>query len=461
MTPKVETPLGRLRGLEGAVQRFLGVPFAEPPVGPHRWRPPRPKQPWAGVLACDRFGTDPVQPSSPALRGAGIGEDCLHLNIWVPKERDGPLPVLVWIPGGGFTAGSGSNAVSDGAALAAKGAVVVSVNYRVGVLGFLAHPSLSQETDDGVSGNYGLMDIIEALRWIRANIACFGGDPERVTLSGVSAGAACISLLLTTSASRGLFQRVILQSPGAGRRLATLEEAMDAGGQVLPGKADDLRLLPAAELLSLNARFNAGLRSLTRPRILRPILDGRLLQVQERQALESGAFTAMPMIVGNHLDEGRFFAKTFPPHDAASYRAWLLQDFGDRAAELLDLYGKPSDAAVSRHLAALFGDTQFNFGARLLARCNQDRAATWRYLFDGVDSHGHVTTHTEELPYCFGTGGDDASLAAGMMQAWVRFAVTGKVPDWAPSCGDQAWLPAARRAQDGWRARQLDFAASL
>lgn len=458
-TEQVETALGGVRGVAGEVRRFLGVPYAEPPVGDYRWRAPRPKQPWTGVLDATRFGPDPVQPAGAVLRGPGQSEDCLYLNIWCPRESAGPLPVLLWLPGGGFVMGAGSSEDCDGAALAERGVVVVTINYRVGVLGFLAHPALAAEAD-GRSGNYGLLDVLQALRWVRAHIGSFGGDPERITVFGVSAGSACISLLLTAPEAEGLFQGAILQSPGAGRKLATLDEAMAAGAALLPGHPQQLRALPSSELLAANGKFNAGLRSFTRARILRPILDSRLLQIQEQEALASGMFQALPMLVGNHLDEGRFFSKTFPVLDVDGYRDWVRQDFGPRANDVFDVYGMPREHEITGHMAQLFADTQFNFGARLLAHHNNARAPTWRYLFDAFDADGRPTTHTEDVPYVFGHRKTEP-LTRDIMDAWVRFASTGELPAWPLAAADTAWRPVARRPEVGWRARELEFIASL
>ena len=195
---RVETAGGALRGEDGGVRRFLGIPYAAPPVGALRWRPPQPATPWAGLRDATRFGHDAPQDSARPYRGADFAEDCLTLNVWSPAGAE-RLPVLVWLHGGGFTGGSGSDPRCDGAALAARGAVVVTVNYRLGLLGFLAHPGLAAE--DGSSGNYGLLDQMAALGWVQRNIAAFGGDPARVTLVGVSAGGSAAALMLTALTS--------------------------------------------------------------------------------------------------------------------------------------------------------------------------------------------------------------------------------------------------------------------
>ena len=210
---EAKTTGGRLVGIDlpdgGA--GFLGIPFAAPPVGKLRWQPPQPAPGWTGTRGAAVFGPDPLQAPRPDLRGPRPAEDCLNLNVWTPTADPGAkLPVMVWLYGGGFTSGSGSSLVTDGTHLARQGVVVVAPNYRLGVPGFLAHPALSAESPDGVSGNYGLLDQIAALEWVRENIEAFGGDPGRVTLFGVSAGGASISVLLTSPLADGLFHQAIL-----------------------------------------------------------------------------------------------------------------------------------------------------------------------------------------------------------------------------------------------------------
>ncbi|MDB5897135.1 MAG: hypothetical protein JWP41_737, partial [Ramlibacter sp.] len=274
----VQLPQGALRGRRsGAGGVFLGVPFAAPPTGELRWRPPHPAASWTGVRDALAFSPDFPQPPGFPVRGPSQSEDALHLNIWTPQCEPGArLPVMVWVFGGGFSAGSGSDATTDGERLAAEGVVVVSINYRVGLFGFLAHPALSQESGHGVSGNYGLLDQMAAFAWIREHIAAFGGDPARITAFGVSAGSASLSLLLTALAARGLFDQAILQSPGAGRPLANLPEAEQAG-RALGDDLQALRALSADEILARTGLLAPKVRGLTSPRILRPIRDGRLL----------------------------------------------------------------------------------------------------------------------------------------------------------------------------------------
>jgi carboxylesterase type B len=227
----VQTTYGPIRGERiGDVRIYRGIPFAAPPVGPRRWQPPAPPGPWQDVRDATRFGDDCPQRSTIPIgsRATAQSEDCLTLNVWTPAKSAGDrLPVMVWIFGGSFIFGSGAEERADGMTFARDGVVYVAINYRVGMFGFLAHPGLTAESRDGTSGNYGLLDQIAGLQWVRDNIDRFGGDPDRVTLFGVSAGAAAISLLMTSPLAQGLFQQVILQSPG---RLSAARLARRCGG---------------------------------------------------------------------------------------------------------------------------------------------------------------------------------------------------------------------------------------
>lgn len=466
---------GQLRGeRHGDVTAFLGIPYAAPPVGPLRWRAPHPVRPWNGVRDARAFGPDLPQPADAGFRGAGQDEDGLFLNVWTPQAQAGArLPVLVWLPGGGFLGGSGSHTHNDGAALAALGAVVVTVNYRCGLFGFLAHPALSRESEHGVSGNYGLLDQLAALAWVRDNIAAFGGDPARVTLFGMSAGAASISLLLTSPLARGLFHRAILQSPGAGRTLATLDQAEQAG-LALGQDIEALRALPWPELLARTSLLTPKVRGLTTPRVLRPICDGWLLPQQERAALRQGRLHAMPMIVGTNADEGTLLTRAWPVDDVAAWREQVDANFGAAAEEAAALYPARNDGEARLRVAEMFADTQFNYGARLLARSMAPlEPRTWQYLFrrrrPGQQDGPH---HGAETAYAFGNveaGGAceeaDRELARAMGRYWVRFAANGDP--------NRAGLPrweAYRQAEDrhlvldapiapgaAWRRPQLDF----
>lgn len=434
----VDTAAGRVQGaLVGEVRTWKGIPYAAPPVGPLRWRPPAPAAAWSGVRPALAFGPDFPQAANPALRAPSMSEDCLYLNVWSPATaQPGSLPVMVWFHGGGFVAGSGADARSDGANLAREGGVVVvSFNYRSGVFGFLAHPGLSRESEHAVSGNYGLLDQLAALRWVQENIAGFGGDPRQVTAFGVSAGSASIALLLTVPAAHGLFQRAILHSPGTARPLATLGDA-EATGAAVAADVEDLRALSAEQVLALTPRLNPAVRGLTTPRVLRPIRDGWLVQRDERPVFLSGQMHLMPLIVGTNADEGTLLTRSWPVKRAADNRALLEANFPHALAEATALYGCSDDGGALAGIAEAFADTQFNYGARLLLRAMVAQGQPcWRYLFTrrrpGRADGPH---HGDEVGYVFGNLSQgrtaepepfdavDEAVARAMATAWVGFA---------------------------------------
>lgn len=466
---------GRLRGRRaGPGAAFLGIPYAAPPMGPGRWRPPQPVQAWTGVRDALEFGPDFPQNPTSELRSPRQDEDCLYLNVWTPAvDATEPLPVMVWIHGGGFQSGSGSDPRCDGALLAAEGAVVVTLNYRSGLFGFLAHPALSAESEHGVSGNYGLQDQMAALRWVRDNIGAFGGDPARVTVFGVSAGSASISLLLTSPLAGGLFHRAILHSPGAGRPLATLEQAEQAG-LALGSDLAALRSLSGREVLARSPLLIPKVRGLTTPRVLRPIRDGWLLPDDERPVFQQGRQHAMPLIVGSNLDEGTWLTRTWPIESVADYEEQVLANFGPAAEEARAVYPASTPAQARAAVAAMFADTQFNYGTRLVAQSMAKlEPRTWKYLFlrrrPGETSGPH---HGDEFAHAFGNlaaGGAfdaiDEKLSRVMRKAWVAFASqgnpnTGGVPRWdayLPGHDNHLALDDRVEPGAGWRQAQLDF----
>jgi para-nitrobenzyl esterase len=458
---------------------FKGIPYAAPPVGQLRWRAPQPVAPWQGVKPALEFGDDFPQAPNPRLRAPAQSEDCLCLNVWAPAgAAPGSLPVMVWVHGGGFAAGSGSDLRSDGALLAYRNVVVVSFNYRSGLFGFLAHPGLSQESEHGVSGNYGLLDQIAAFDWVKRNIAAFGGDPARVTAFGVSAGSASIALLLASPLGKGLFQQAALHSPGAARPLSTLAEAEQAGLK-LGEDIDALRQLPAQELFAKTPLLSPAVRGLTTPRVLRPIRDGWLLPQDERPVFKSGRLHAMPLLVGSNADEGSLLTRTWPVASVADYRALVQANFGASAAKAERLYPARSDAEAKPRVAEMFADTQFNYGTRLLAEAmSRLESKTWRYLFTRRRPHQQDGPHHgEEVAYVFGTIAEappgetadhdstDREVSTAMMQAWAAFAATGNpnaptLPRWAPydpaADNHMAFGDTVEPGRE-WRKPQLDF----
>ncbi|MEZ5660679.1 MAG: carboxylesterase family protein [Burkholderiaceae bacterium] len=473
----VDTGLGRVSGTDGAVRRFLGLRYAQPPAAETRWRAPTPVAPWTGVLPADQFGDDFPQAADPLLRAVAQSEDCLRLNIWAPAEPPaGGAPVLVWFHGGGFTRGSGSDLRCDGEAFARQGILVVTFNYRSGLFGFFAHPALSAESPEGISGNYGLLDQMAALRWVREHIAAFGGAPDRITVAGVSAGSASIALLLTIPRATGLFDQAILHSPGSCRPLGKLADAEQAG-LVLGADIHALRSLSAKELLGLTSRMVPKMRSLTGARLLRPIRDGVLVPGDELPALEARRFMRVPLIVGTNEDEGSKLTRDWTVDSLDAYHRLLQENFGPAAEEAMACYPASNDAQVRARVAELFADTQFNYGAWRLALAMAPERPTYRYVFRrraaGAPDGPH---HGDEVPYAFDTlarmpeaakvfDEGDQRTADAMHGAWVRFIKTGDVngaglPPWPvydPAHGEHMTFDDPPMAGRHWRAGAIGF----
>jgi para-nitrobenzyl esterase len=472
----VETHSGVLRGEHAdGLLVYRGIPYARPPVGPLRWRPTRPVAPWSGVRDARSFGMDAMQRNRPATsRAPGIAEDCLTLNVWAPSGSAGKLPVMVWFYGGSFMHGSASDLRTDGAIYARDGVVFVSVNSRVGIFGWLAHPELIAESGHGAAGNYGLFDQIMALRWIRENIAAFGGDPERITAFGVSSGGASIAALITSPLAKGVFDRAILESAGSFRPLATLDQAAAAGAAL--GSLEDLRALSAADVLAIEPKLVPAVRGLTTPRVLRPICDGWVISHDERDAYESGAFNPVAVIVGSNADEGARLTATWPIDDLGGYDAIVESNFPRRSADARRLYPAPADGDARRAVADMFGDTQFQLGARELARAiGKARKPAYRYVFTkrraGIDDGPH---HGGEVPYVFGhldqppqgnlgpPDDRDRALARAIRASWIHFAATGDagpIDDMDWPIADQGFIDLGETTAAGisWREEQLDF----
>ena len=306
--PVVTVAEGEIRGAvdPSGVLVFRGIPYAAPPVGDLRWRPPQPAPRWSTVRPADRLGKNCMQAQPFAdidPYAAGVSEDCLYLNVWTPSLGDDDLlPVMVWIHGGGFFAGFGGEERHDGRWLAKNGAVVVTLNYRLGALGFLAHPALAAESPQRASGNYGLLDQVAALRWVRRNIAQFGGDPRRVTIFGESAGGMSVGQLIASPLARGLFDRAITES-GVGLTTARKDSAEAQGvrfatalgvGNGMTDLAAALRAVPAETLLAASTRLRYASR---------PVVDGWVLPTTLDSAIARGRANLVPLITGSNRDE--------------------------------------------------------------------------------------------------------------------------------------------------------------
>ncbi|SDA35587.1 carboxylesterase/lipase family protein [Sphingomonas sp. NFR15] len=457
--PVVNIAQGRLEGTTTrGVSVFKAIPYAAPPVGDLRWRAPQPPRTWPGVRAATAFG--PVCPQAP-VGWAGhdldrTSEDCLTLNVWTPRMATvARLPVLVWFHGGGYTAGAGSQRTYEGSTLARQGVVIVTINYRLGVFGYLAHPALSKESPYARSGNYGLLDQIAALRWVRANIAKFGGDPANVTVSGQSAGGGSAMLVTVSPLARGLFRKAIFESgaalgiPGAGSDvgLASAEQAGVAFAQRLhAGTIAQLRAMPAAALIATVA-----------PRIATaPIRDGKIVPLDITAAYRSRRDAGVPVLLGWNSNEAARFRDG---GTLADYLADTRQTYPVIAPELLRLYPANSDATAPRAARNLMSDISFGWRSWSIAeaRAIGGTAPVFLYQFDnpppradGSRSDGAV--HSDELDYVWGNHDParrwtaaDTALAGVMQRYWVTFMRNGDpngpgLPRWAPYAGGRTAL---------------------
>jgi para-nitrobenzyl esterase len=366
--PRVTTANGVLEGRlgDGGVRAFKGIPFAAPPVGALRWREPQPVAAWQGVRQAGAFGPRCMQLpvfSDMVFRSAGVSEDCLYLNVWTPASKPGAkLPVLVYFYGGGWIAGDGSEPRYDGASMARHGIVALTVNYRLGVFGFLAHPELTAESPHKASGNYGLMDQAAALQWVRANIEAFGGDPRRVTIAGESAGSFSVSAQMASPLARNLIAGAIGESGAllGFMPVPSLADAQAAGqrfGQQLGAPTlAQLRALPAATLLQASARPDAP-----RPD---PIVDGYVLPQTPTEIYESGQQAKVPLLAGWNSAEGQARDILGPgPATREHFKAALQRLYGDKADAALQAYSGDVEQAA-RELAS---DRFIGFG-------------TWRWI---------------------------------------------------------------------------------
>ena len=448
--PVVNAHGGTVEGIDqGPTQAFLGVPFAAPPVNELRWRAPQPAARKQGTRKAVAFGAScmqswPVPTFGPYtaefVDTPAVSEDCLFLNIWRPAQAARNLPVFVWVHGGAFLGGSGAVPIYDGKGLAARGAVVVTINYRAGVFGFLAHPKLSAENPRKTSGNYGLLDQVAALKWVRDNIVAFGGDPRLVTVSGQSAGAASVEALLVMPAARGLFQRAIVQSgPGiaiGSPPLATAEK----DGLAFAKRFGDLNMTKLRALSA--ARVQAEMEKVLaapgpdggRPSVpFLPVTDGVELPADPDDPRTSMA-SQVPLVVGYTSDE----ALAPPPASIADFERNVRNRFGASAARLLDLYPHATNAEAMDSARVLARDTYM--GALVLwieGRAGAGRQPVFAYRFDQAvpvakpPSFGAF--HTAEVPYLFGAmdaslrpyGEVDRRVSTLMQDYWLNFMRSG------------------------------------
>ena len=450
----VRVEQGLLAGANGrspGVRVYRGVPFAAPPVGDLRWKPPQPAASWTGTRQATQFGGACMQPPYPSdgIYGASpppISEDCLYLNIWTPaKSADDRLPVMVWIHGGGFDRGTGAAVGYDGENLANHGAVVVTINYRLGIFGFLALPELTAESPHHSSGDYAILDQIAALQWVQRNIAAFGGDPSRVTIFGESAGADSVCVLMASPLAAGLFTRAIAESGGLLGPLPSLADAENQGQKFAAklGATQDvlksLRAKTAAELLQASSAGddNSGV-----------VVDGWVLPQTVYSIFAEGKQNDVPIIVGNNSDEGtnllRFNALASPTNYVDSAR----KQYGPLADRFLEAYPPgPSDATATAANFAAFRDRFFGWNMRTWARLETETGhhRAYRYYFSRVPPgpgsrlgafHGSELAYVfENFPYRILYQDADKQLGETIATYWVNFARTANpnsssVPVW-------------------------------
>ncbi|RKS06801.1 para-nitrobenzyl esterase [Nocardiopsis sp. Huas11] len=465
-TELVETWEGPVRGVlndPGTVEVFAGIPYAQPPEGELRWRAPRPPLPRTEVFEADRFSDVPVQSESAfttralaqvidvplegtLLNPYPVSEDSLTLNIWRATERGAePLPVLVYIPGGGFMTGSGALPLYDGAALASRGEVItVTLNYRLGVLGFLAHPDLADESGGEASGNYGIQDQIAALEWIRDNIAAFGGDPDEVTVAGESAGGESVCLLGATPLAEDLVDRVIGGSGACmgttgdtedGAQFDTRETATDAGlrlSEELGGATlEEMRAMPLNRILDAAEPLVGHWR---------PFIDGHVLPTTPAEVYASGDQLDVPLLVGSNADEASL-GLALPPDTAVDeYRASVQEEHGEDAERFLELYPGETEEQVLDSLLQAQTDKVMTRAMHRWARLQTQSGASDAFLYffshvppeEGLEKYGSY--HGAEVPYAFDNLGADSDAAYTetdyrlrdqMSAYWVNFARTG------------------------------------
>jgi para-nitrobenzyl esterase len=465
--PLAEAPAGSVRGVrDGTVNRFRAIPYALPPTGARRWQPPAPMPRWSGVRAAEQHGIACMQPpmgAGPYNRGkVPMSEDCLTLDITAPADAH-DAPVMVWIHGGTLIWGSGHSALYDGREFAKRGIVLVSINYRLGVFGYMAHPELSAESPDQVSGNYGLLDQIAALQWVRQNIAAFGGDASNVTIFGESAGALSVELLLASPAARGVFDKAIVQS-GYLFTMPELREARyeessaEAIGAALSQKigapgVDALRAMGAQSLL--DAVTTAGFAPYG-------TIDGKILPRQLVDTFARGEQAAVPLMAGLTSGEVRGLRFLLPPLPASddAYASDIRARYGDLADSYLHHY-PPRDLAQTQLDAAR--DVIFAWATERLVR-NQAALGQPAYLYyfdhdySSAAAADMTAFHASEIPYVFGsfagtppgwppipdTAGE-RRLSGAMLDYWSAFARSGQptannAPDWPTFLPDNTYL---------------------
>ena len=434
---------------DNGITIFKGIPFAAPPVGPLRWKAPAPVKPWSGIKHADTFAHACMQAPNSQGNTAPVSEDCLYLNVWTPAKSAGEKrPVIVWIHGGGYVGGSTSIGMYDGAGYARKGVVLVSVAYRLGPYGYLAHADLSRESGHG-SGDYGILDLVAGLKWVQKNVAAFGGDPRNVTIFGHSAGSGAVSILAASPLGKGLFERVIAMSGASFTPLQTTNEG--GSGMTIP----TLALAEhngAAFLTRLGVKSIAEARSLSADSVqagtggglaFRPVADGYVLPADPYSLFQQGKFNDTPLLLGHTSDETLVFGGP-KSLTSAEFEAQTRKQFGDQADAVLAAYPHATDAealSASRHVR---NDTQFGWNMWTWAReqSKLGKGKVFSYYYNNHAPQAEGSGHGSDLAMHFETLGtrgtpkkEDLALSDVISSYDVNFAKTGDpngpgLPQW-------------------------------
>ncbi len=451
-TAVVRTDAGPVTGIAAdGVAAYRGIPFAAPPVGDLRWKAPQPVKPWTTAFAADHYASDCMQKpfgGDAAPLGTPPAEDCLYLNVWTPATRAaGPLPVMVWIYGGGFVNGGSSPSVYDGSGFAKRGVIMVSMNYRIGRFGFFAHPALTAETPNGPIGNYGFLDQLAALQWVKRNAAAFGGDPSNVTIFGESAGGGSVNALMTSPLAKGLFHKAIVQSGGGrSRGPISMRHIRQPGANGTPSAeaigvafarkngvtTDGAEALKALRALPAAAVVNEMNMMASQPDTYSgPMIDGVFMVEEAEPAFRAGRQAKVPYMIGANDREFGFFS---PPADRAEA---MFAAFGPDKDAAMKAYD-PDGSSKSEAAVQLMSDQAMGEPARFLARLAAPVQPTYAYRFSYVASSLRAkekgALHATEIPFVFSTvkakyaaaaTPEDVALGAAATDYWVAFARTG------------------------------------
>lgn len=432
---------GEVSGVaEGGISIFKGIPFAAPPVGDLRWKPPAPVVAWSGVKRADAFASACMQPPNSQGNTAPVSEDCLYLNVWTPaRSAREKLPVIVWVHGGGFTGGSTSIGMYDGTGFAKKGVVMVSLAYRLGPFGFMAHPELSRESRNG-SGTWGIQDLLAGLQWVQKNIAAFGGDARNVTIFGHSAGSSAISFLAASPLARGKFHRVIAMS---GSSFAPLQTSGAAGFALGIPSLQLAESTGTAFLARLKSASIAEARKLDAESVqaasggglsFRPVADGHVISGDLYALYEQRKFNDTPVLLGHTSDETLAFGGSGATITPAAFVEQTRSQLGPQAAAVLSTYPHSTEAEAARAARFVRNDTSFNWNMWTWARQQSKRGKgkVFSYYYDNHGPQAEGAGHGSDVPFAFQTlaargtpGEEDQALSDRISSYYVNFATTG------------------------------------